>query len=121
MIDFAVPSREERAEQSRERDERADRRARERFSEEESGESTNLVASGCGVTFKVQGASEVESETNESASERNTLHYERSRSSMEGETLNYEEETEGEPARSEEREPRRINAKNVSAAPLCPL
>ena len=36
VIDFAVPSREERAEKSRERDERADRRARERFNAEES-------------------------------------------------------------------------------------
>ena len=90
-------------ESSRERDERADRRARERFSAEESGESSNLVASWCGVTFKVQGAREVESETNESASERNTLHYATWRISRESETLHYEEESEEERARGTER------------------
>ena len=83
VIDFAGPSREERVEQSREPDERADRRARERFSAEKSDESSNFVASVCGVTFKVQGAREAESETSESASERNTLHYARSRSTRE--------------------------------------
>ena len=69
------------------------------------------------VTFKVQGASELESETNESASERNTLHHARSRSSKERETPHYEEESEEESARWMEREPRRINAKNVSPEP----
>ena len=87
VIEFAVASREERAEQSRERDKRADRRARQRFSAEEIGESTRLVSSGCGVAFKVQGATKVEGEANESASERNTLHHERSRSSRQRETL----------------------------------
>ena len=44
----------------------------------------------------MQGESEEESEKNESANERNTLHCERSRGSRGGETLHYEEESEAE-------------------------